>query len=116
MAAGRPSKRRGQPYGGAARGAAALGLIAGKSSPRNLPATLPQFLEAILWAGALSFTTMAMKRVGSAMKRVSAAVCLAALLAVGGPLAAAPAKRDRALEAELLAHIKVLASDEFAGR
>lgn len=50
------------------------------------------------------------------MKRVSAAAFLAALLAVGGPLEAAPAKRDRALEAELLAHIKVLASDEFAGR
>ena len=39
-----------------------------------------------------------------------------AVVALSAPLAAATAKRDRALEAELLSHIKELASDDFAGR
>lgn len=48
------------------------------------------------------------------------AALVLALLALAGPLGAAPTKReprrDLALEAELLAHIRVLASDEFDGR
>ncbi|MBC2668061.1 M20/M25/M40 family metallo-hydrolase [Novosphingobium piscinae] len=57
-----------------------------------------------------------MKRVLPAMKRGLAATLVAASLAASGPLVAAAPKRDLALEAALLAHIKVLASDAFAGR
>lgn len=48
-----------------------------------------------------------------AMSRFAGALLSAALLA--GPLHAA-SRRDKVLETELLEHIKVLASDEFAGR
>ncbi len=51
------------------------------------------------------------------MNRVSTACFAAALVAASFvPATAATARRDTALEAQLLAHIKVLASDEFDGR
>ena len=69
---------------------------------------------------ALSFTKGAMKRVGAAMKRVARwGVLAAALILAPAPefaAAAPPPRRDTALEAALLAHIRVLASDEFEGR
>ncbi|MDE2596040.1 MAG: M28 family peptidase [Sphingomonadales bacterium] len=54
-----------------------------------------------------------MKRGRGAMKRSWALPLAVALFAV--PVSAAP-KRDRALEAELMAHITTLASDDFQGR
>ena len=51
-----------------------------------------------------------------AMNRALVAA-LAALLTCAPPVSAAPPpKRDKALEATLLDHIRVLASDEFEGR
>jgi hypothetical protein len=51
------------------------------------------------------------------MNRVLTAACVAALVtACFAPSAAAAPRRDTALEAQLLAHIKVLASDDFDGR
>ena len=55
-----------------------------------------------------------MKRVWAAMNRFFAVAVTAGLL-VGAPAFAA-AKRDKALEAQLMAHIEVLASDDFGGR
>lgn len=50
------------------------------------------------------------------MKRGTMLACLAALLLGAGPLEAARPARDGGMEAALLSHIKVLASDEFGGR
>lgn len=55
-----------------------------------------------------------MGRVSTAMKRFAAAL-ISAALAFQGPALAAP-KRDKALEAAMLAHITELASDAYEGR
>ena len=58
-----------------------------------------------------------MKRDWSAMNRWIPLLLAAGLLAVpvSGPASGAP-RRDRALEAQLLAHITELASDAYQGR
>jgi len=54
--------------------------------------------------------------VGSKLKRMAIACALLAVLGIQSiPIAAAP-KRDRALEAQLMAHIAELASDAYEGR
>lgn len=55
------------------------------------------------------------------MKRVARLACLVATgivaaVSLSAPLPAAPVRRDKVLEAELLEHIKQLASDDFEGR
>lgn len=63
-----------------------------------------------------------MRRAGRVARSAARALAFGlAIAALGGPVLsvagqAAPARRDKVLEAELLAHIQVLASDDFAGR
>lgn len=54
-----------------------------------------------------------MNRGGAAIVRCIAVICAAAMVVSG---VSAAQRRDRALEAQLLDHIRILASDEFQGR
>ena len=58
-----------------------------------------------------------MKRAGRAISRFKLLLAVAlALVAASSPLLAKPSKADLALRAQLLAHIKELASDDYEGR
>ena len=56
-----------------------------------------------------------MNRGLAALARSTALLCAACLL-LPGPASAAPRDREKVLEGQLMAHIRVLASDEFEGR